>query len=77
MSRWAIAFFGVWGICLVGMYVASVVGVAINCLFAYGCFVESNAGNLFSAVSMKGVLGRGSLLAIAFIAIAFLSRRKQ
>lgn len=77
MSRWSIAFLGAWGICLAGMYVASLVGVTLNCLFAYGCFVKPNAGNLLAAVNMKGVLGRGSLLAIAFIVIAWFSRRKQ
>ena len=77
MSRWSIAFLGAWGICLAGMYVASLVGVTLNCLFAYGCFVESNAGNLLAAVNIKGVFGRGSLLALALIVIACIGRTKQ
>lgn len=77
MSRWVIAFLGAWGICLVGMYAAWLVGVTLDCLFAAGCFGKLSFGSLIAAVNLKSVLTKGTLLAIAFIVIAWISRRRQ
>ncbi|CAD6548940.1 hypothetical protein LMG28140_04684 [Paraburkholderia metrosideri] len=77
MIRWVVAFLGVWGICLVGIYVAWLVGLGINCAFASGCLSQLTFRSLFAAVNIKGVVARGTLLAIAFIGIAWFRRRAQ
>lgn len=77
MSRWVIAFLGTWGICLAGMYAAWLVGLTLNCLFASGCFEKLSVGGLISAVDLKSVVTRGTLLAIVFIVIAWMSRRRR
>ncbi|WP_153100226.1 hypothetical protein [Paraburkholderia hayleyella] len=77
MSRWVIAFVGAWGICLAGMYVAWLAGLTLNCLFATGCFEQLSINSLVAAVNLKSVFARGTLLAIAFIVIAWISRRRQ
>jgi predicted outer membrane lipoprotein len=77
MSRWVIAFLGAWGICLAGMYIAWLLGLTLNCLFADGCLKQLSVESLFASVNIRGVFARGTLLAIAFIAITWLNRRRR
>jgi len=77
MSRWAIAFVGTWGICLFGMYIAWLIRLTMNCLFSQGCFHELSIQILISSVNIKDVMTRGTLLAIAFIFITWVSRTRQ
>ncbi|MGF6647343.1 hypothetical protein P3T17_005506 [Paraburkholderia sp. GAS82] len=75
MSRWLIAFSGAWGICVAGVFVAWLIGLSVNCLFAPGCMSHLTFHGLVSAVNLKDVLVRGTLLAIVFVGIAWLKRR--
>ncbi|WP_155630460.1 hypothetical protein [Burkholderia territorii] len=75
VSRWIFAFLGVWGICLAGMYIAWLLGLILNCFFVSGCFSRLTVGGVFSAIHVESVLVRATLLSIAFIAIAWISRR--
>lgn len=77
MNRWIIAFLGAWVICLAGMYGAWLVGLTSRCLFAVGCIEQLSVTSLIAAVNLKSVVVKGTLLAIAFIAIAWISRRRR
>lgn len=76
MIRWLIAFFGAWGICLAGIYLAWIVGLTIHCLFIPGCAKELSIDFLTSSVNIKSVMTRGTLLTIALIAISWINLKR-
>lgn len=77
MRRWVIAFLGAWGICVAGMYVAWIVGLTLNCMFATGCLQWLSIGHLISAVNLKSVVTKGTILAVVLIVMAWVGGRKR
>ncbi len=77
MIRWLIGFLLAWGICLVGVFIAWLIGVSIQCVFISGCLARLDVHSLFAAVNGRGVFARGTFLAVAITSIVWFRRRSR
>lgn len=64
-------------ICITGMAVIWVVGSYLACFFVQGCYRTLGVAGVLGTISVKSILSKGVLLALAFTVFGWLKMRQR